>query len=54
LFKAIKLWGLVGGEEVKPNANHVAKLLAYDKKERKVVHLLVQVLSDNQFMSVKK
>jgi len=28
LFKAIELWGLVGGEEVKPKANHLAKLLA--------------------------
>ncbi len=41
LFKAGKLWGLVGGEEVKPKANHVAKLLAYERKERKVLNLLV-------------
>jgi hypothetical protein len=54
LFKAGKLWGLVGGEEVKPKVNHVAKLLAYEKKGRKVLNLIVQVLFDNQFMSVKK
>jgi hypothetical protein len=54
LFKAKKLWGLVGGEEVKPKVNHVAKLLTYERKERKALNLLVQVLSNNQFMNVKK
>lgn len=54
MFKARKLWGLVGGEEVKPKANHVVKILVYERKERKALNLLVQGLSNNQFMSVKK
>jgi hypothetical protein len=54
LLKAIELWGLVGGEEVKPKANHLAKLFACEIKERKALNLLVQGLFDNQLMSVKK
>jgi len=50
LLKARKLWGLVGGEKVKPKANH----LACEIKDIKFLNLLVQGLSNNQLMNVKK
>jgi hypothetical protein len=42
---------LVNGEEVKLETDHVAKLLAYEKK---ILNLFIQGLFDNQFTSVKK
>jgi hypothetical protein len=51
LLKAKKLWGLVSGKKVKPNPINVLRLLVYERKERRVLNLLVQALT---FMSVKK
>jgi hypothetical protein len=50
-LKAKKLWGLVSGKKVKPNPINVLRLLVYERKERRVLNLLVQALT---FMSVKK
>ncbi len=41
LFKAKELWGLVSGEEVKPEVDHVGELLTYKRKEKKVLNLFI-------------
>jgi hypothetical protein len=47
VFKARELWGLVSGEEVKLEADHATELLAYERKERKTLNLLIRDLFDN-------
>jgi hypothetical protein len=47
LFKARELSGLVSGKDMKLKANHVAKLIVYERKERKAFNLLIQGIFDN-------
>jgi hypothetical protein len=43
LFEARELSRLVSGEEMKPKVEHVAKLLTYEKKEKKTLTSLSKV-----------
>ncbi len=54
LFKARELWGLINGEEVKLDPSNALGLLVYERKGRWALNLLIQSLSNNQFMSIKK